>query len=205
MRLRSHGKRTYQAARRDTRVHSGLRREGRISPSIREIGKQFEIGSLRGVTVHLDALERKGYINRSNTPRSIKVVHPEFQPNAGILQLPLLGTIAAGQPILAEEHVDAMIPVPPGMVKDTDNAFLLRVIGDSMIGDGILESDLVVIRPQTNARNMDIVAFLLGDEATVKRINYEPNGSISSFPATRSTRRSRSTEKVRASSERLWA
>ncbi|CAN1491627.1 LexA SOS-response transcriptional repressors (RecA-mediated autopeptidases) [Fimbriimonadaceae bacterium] len=158
-------------------IRDYVAKEG-FPPSIREIGKQFEIGSLRGVTVHLDALERKGYINRSNTPRSIKVVHPEFQPNAGILQLPLLGTIAAGQPILAEEHVDAMIPVPPGMVKDTDNAFLLRVIGDSMIGDGILESDLVVIRPQTNARNMDIVAFLLGDEATVKRINYEPNGSI---------------------------
>jgi repressor LexA len=88
----------------------------------------------------------------------------------------LLGSIAAGIPIEAQEEIEAMIPVPPGMVKDTDQAFLLRVVGDSMIGDGILPSDLVVIRPQNSARNMDIVAFMLGGEATVKRINFDPSG-----------------------------
>jgi len=158
-------------------IRDYVAKEG-FPPSIREIGRIFDIGSLRGVTVHLDALERKGYINRSNTPRSIKVTHPEFQPNAGILQLPLLGSIAAGLPIEAQEHVETLIPVPPGMVKESDNAFLLRIVGDSMIGDGILPSDLVVIRPQSSARNMDIVAFLLGDDATVKRINFDPTGVI---------------------------
>jgi repressor LexA len=158
-------------------IRDYVAKEG-FPPSIREIGRIFDIGSLRGVTVHLDALERKGYINRSNTPRSIKVTHPEFQPNAGVLQLPLLGSIAAGLPIEAQEHVEAMIPVPPGMVKESDQAFMLRIVGDSMIGDGILPSDLVVIRPQSSARNMDIVAFLLGDEATVKRINFDPSGVI---------------------------
>src|SRR2546423_12378598 len=88
-------------------VQEYVQREG-YPPSIREIGKDFEIGSLRGVTVHLDALERKGYISRSNTPRSIKVIHPAFQTSARVTMLPLLGSIAAGQPIHAQEHVEDM-------------------------------------------------------------------------------------------------
>src|SRR5688500_14818036 len=78
-----------------------VQREG-YPPSIREIGREFAIGSLRGVTVHLDALERKGYITRSNTPRSIKVIHPSYQPSGRVAMLPLLGSIAAGEPILAD-------------------------------------------------------------------------------------------------------
>jgi repressor LexA len=147
-------------------------------PSIREIGRVFEIGSLRGVTVHLDALERKGYINRSNTPRSIKVVHPEFQPNSGVTMLPLFGTIAAGLPIEARQYQEDLIPVPSGMVRENDTAFCLRVVGDSMIGDGILDSDLVVVRQQQTARNMEIVAFQLDGEATVKRIQFDPLGGV---------------------------
>jgi repressor LexA len=148
-------------------------------PSIREIGRDFDIGSLRGVTVHLDALERKGYISRSNTPRSIKVVHPSFQvpaPPTGVTMLPLLGSIAAGTPIQAHENVEDMFPVPSGMVRNVDGAFLLRVVGDSMIGEGILPSDLVVIRPQETARNGELVAAMLGDEATVKRVEFSPSG-----------------------------
>jgi repressor LexA len=79
-------------------------REG-YPPSIREIGKEFDIGSLRGVTVHLDALERKSYIARANTPRSIRVTHPAYQPAQKVTMLPLIGTIAAGIPITATEHV----------------------------------------------------------------------------------------------------
>lgn len=145
-------------------------------PSIREIGRDFGIGSLRGVTVHLDALERKGYISRSNTPRSIKVVHPSFQPTNRVAMLPLLGSIAAGAPIQAQEHVEDMIPVPSEMVRSVEGAFLLRIRGDSMIGDGIMPRDLVIIKPQITASNGDLVAALLGDEATVKRISYSPSG-----------------------------
>src|ERR1700710_2112433 len=86
-----------------------VEREG-YPPSIREIGKDFAIGSLRGVTVHLDALERKGYISRSNTPRSIKIIHPEYQSSTKVTMLPILGSIAAGAPILAQEHIEDMIP-----------------------------------------------------------------------------------------------
>jgi len=152
-----------------------VEREG-YPPSIREIGRDFEIGSLRGVTVHLDALERKGYISRSNTPRSIKVVHPGYQSTPQVAMLPLLGSIAAGSPILAQEHVEEMIPVPTGMVRKRNGSFLLRVKGESMLGDGILPDDLVVVSPQETATQNELVAVLIGDEATVKRMNYTKQG-----------------------------
>jgi len=145
-------------------------------PSIREIGKKFDIGSLRGVTVHLDALARKGYINRANTPRSIKIVHPSYQPTPNTVMLPLVGTIAAGAPILAQEHVESLIPVPSEMVRNIEGAYLLRVRGDSMSGEGIMPRDLVVVRPQQTANHGDLVAVLLGDEATVKRIHFGESG-----------------------------
>lgn len=151
-----------------------IQKEG-FPPSIREIGKDFAIGSLRGVTVHLDALERKGYITRANTPRSIRVIHPSFQQQNRVVMLPLLGSIAAGVPIEAREDTEDMIPVPAEMVRNVDKAFLLRVRGDSMIGDGILPRDLVVIKPQKTANHGDLVAALLGDEATVKRIHFDSN------------------------------
>lgn len=152
-----------------------VQREG-YPPSIREIGKEFGIGSLRGVTVHLDALERKGYISRSNTPRSIRVVHPSFQPNSRVVMLPLLGSIAAGVPIQAQEQVEDLIPVPSEMVRNIEHAYLLRVRGDSMSGEGIMPRDLVVVKPQLTANHGDLVAVLIGDEATVKRINFDPKG-----------------------------
>jgi repressor LexA len=152
-----------------------VEREG-YPPSIREIGKDFQIGSLRGVTVHLDALEKKGYIARSNTPRSIKVVHPSYQSSQRVAMLPLIGTIAAGVPILAQEQVEDLIPVPSEMVRNIESAFLLRVKGDSMSGEGIMPRDLVVIKPQNTASHGDLVAALLGDEATVKRIHFSKDG-----------------------------
>jgi len=151
-----------------------VEKEG-FPPSIREIGKDFNIGSLRGVTVHLDALERKGYISRANTPRSIRVIHPAFMQQNRVVMLPLLGSIAAGIPIEAQNHEEERIPVPAEMVRNVQNAFLLRIRGDSMIGDGILPRDLVVIKPQKTANHGDLVAALLGDEATVKRIHFDTN------------------------------
>ncbi len=152
-----------------------VRKEG-YPPSIREIGRDFKIGSLRGVTVHLDALERKGYIARSNTPRSIKIIHPSFQQSNEVVMLPLLGSIAAGAPILADEHVEYELPVPAQMVRNVKGAFLLRISGDSMIGDGILNQDVVVVKPQETGNHGDLVAVMLGDSATVKRLNMDPRG-----------------------------
>lgn len=145
-------------------------------PSIREIGSHFDIGSLRGVTVHLDALERKNYITRANTPRSIRVVHPGFQPGERVKMLPLLGSIAAGTPIAAQEQVEDLIPVPLEMVRNIESAFLLRVKGDSMSGEGIMPRDLVVVKPQQNANHGDLVAVLIGEDATVKRIHFDKRG-----------------------------
>jgi repressor LexA len=153
-------------------VQHYIQEEG-YPPSIREIGQKFAIGSLRGVTVHLDALQKKGYIDRSNTPRSIKMLHPSYQTSAKVCLLPLVGQIAAGVPILADQHVEDTIPVPSDMVKNIQGAFLLRVKGDSMSGDGIKPRDLVIVKPQPTANHGDLVAVLLGDEATVKRIHFE--------------------------------
>jgi repressor LexA len=147
-------------------------------PSIREIGQNFEIGSLRGVTVHLDALERKGYISRSNTPRSIKLTHPKFTPgNSRVTMLPLVGSIAAGSlAVRAEQDIEGTIPVPMEMVKNTEGAFLLRIKGDSMIGDGIMPRDLVIVRPQKTFHGNDVMAVRVGEEAVIKRIHKTSKG-----------------------------
>jgi repressor LexA len=152
-------------------------------PSIREIGTHFHIDSLRGVTVHLDALQRKGYIKRENTPRSIQIVHPAYQCSQNVKMLPLVGSIAAGSPILAEQNVEAVVPVPSEMVRNIHGSFCLRVRGDSMSGEGILPRDLVIIKPQETANHGDLVAVLIGDEATVKRIRFGPDGQVKLMPS----------------------
>ena len=147
-------------------------------PSIREIGNHFSISSLRGVTVHLDALERKGYIKRANTARAITVIGKtgSTAPNRNVSMVPLVGTIAAGVPITAHENIESLVPVPQEMIHNVKTAFALRVKGDSMINAHIMEGDLVVIKEQSTAENGDVVAFLLGDEATVKRIEFTNDG-----------------------------
>ena len=164
------------------RFISDYQQEIGYPPSIREIGNKFQIGSLRGVTVHLDALEKKGYIQRANTPRSIKITHPAYIASNTVSMLPILGTIAAGAPILADEHVEGMVPVPNEMVRNIANAFILRVRGDSMSGEGINPRDLVVIKPQQTANHGDLVAVLMGDEATVKRF-HKKDGRIQLMPS----------------------
>ena len=147
-------------------------------PSIREIGNAFEISSLRGVTVHLDALERKGMIKRLSTSRSITVIGKTgaTSPNRSVSFVPLVGQIAAGVPITATQNVEAQVPVPQEMIHNINGAFALQVKGDSMIGAHIMPRDLVVIKPQATADNGDLVAVLLGDEATVKHIQFLPDG-----------------------------
>src|SRR5579883_538242 len=128
-------------------------------PSIREIGNHFNISSLRGVTVHLDALERKGYIQRKATSRSITVIGKTgaTAPHRNVAMVPLLGTIAAGVPITAMQNVDGQVPVPQEMMRSGDNIFALQVKGDSMIGAHIMPRDIVVIKEQRNAENGDLV------------------------------------------------
>ncbi len=147
-------------------------------PSIREIGVEFQISSLRGVTVHLDALQRKGKITRLSTSRSITVIgHTGASAHRkDFFFVPLVGTIAAGLPIAATQNIEMQIPVPQEMIRGVKKAFALRVKGDSMINAHIMEGDLVVVKEQNNADDGDIVAVLLGDEATVKYIKFTLDG-----------------------------
>ena len=147
-------------------------------PSIREIGNNFSISSLRGVTVHLDALERKGMIKRANTSRSITIIGKtgNTAPSRNIVVVPLIGTIAAGVPIMASQNVESMVPVPQEMVGNLQNVFALQVKGDSMINAHIMPRDLVIIKQTRSAENGDLVAVLLGDEATVKHIHFTSDG-----------------------------
>ena len=142
-------------------------------PSIRELGKTVGISSLRGVTVHLDALEKKGWIKRERTSRSIKLLGPVADGGAAspTRLIPLLGTIAAGIPLLAVENVEAYIPVLAEVAGEAEDLFALRVRGDSMIGDHILSGDAIIVRSQSSAQNGEIVAALIGEEATVKRLD----------------------------------
>lgn len=146
-------------------------------PTLREIQQSIgTVKSLRGVAIHLDALQRKGYIERGSQARSIRILHPDYQPETERVRLlPLVGEIAAGTPVLAQENIEDLIPVPADMVRNVENAFLLRVKGDSMTGEHILPRDLVVIKPQETAYNGELVAVLVNDEATIKRIYYEKN------------------------------
>jgi len=156
-------------------------------PSIREIGNSFTISSLRGVTVHLDALERKGMIKRLSTSRSITVIGKTgaTAPSRNVSFVPLVGTIAAGVPITAHQNVESQIPVPQEMIHNVKSAFALRVKGDSMINAHIMEGDFVVVREQNTAENGDLVAVLIGDEATIKHIQFTHDGArlIAANPA----------------------
>jgi len=149
-------------------------------PTIREMQIGLGIGSLRGVTIHLDALQKKGYIERlssKNGPRTARGIQilahlePRLKDDmVGLRRLPLIGTIAAGTPLLANQNIEDFVAVPNQLLRTgTPDCFLLRIQGDSMTGAHILPGDLVVIQPQATAENGEIVAVRLGEEATVKK------------------------------------
>lgn len=145
-------------------------------PSVREIGDRLGLSSPSTVHSHLSALVRAGYLRRDpSKPRAIEIVDPDAVTPSGIERgpvrdVPLVGRIAAGSPILAEESIEEVMPLPESMVGDGP-VFMLEVKGDSMVGAGIMDGDYVVIRSQKDARDGEIVAALVdGDEATVKRL-----------------------------------
>lgn len=147
-------------------------------PSVREIGEAVGLSSPSSVHSHLSSLVEYGYLRRDpSKPRAIEVVdqHPPLTKSR-VRDVPLVGHVAAGSPILAEQHIDDVFPLPESLV-GTGPVFMLRVRGDSMIEDGILDGDFVVVRQQSDARNGDTVAALVdGEEATVKR--FERRGDI---------------------------
>lgn len=154
-------------------------RERGYPPTIRELGKQLGIKSLRGVTTHLDAIAKKGFLKRESRARSISL-SDLVAPFEQALRVPIVGRIRAGQPVLAQEQVEghvvidgAWIGAPGG--SSTSEHFALKVKGDSMINAGVLDGDFVIVRQQPAVENGDIVVALLGDEATIKRFFKEGN------------------------------
>ncbi len=169
-------------------VYDFIRKKvGRIGypPSVREIAQQFGI-STRAAYDHLRAIEKKGYIRRDPMkPRAIEIVgsRDTSAPGAGgVVRVPVLGRVAAGLPILAEENVEEYMTFPTGMVKQDGNVFALEVHGDSMIEDGIMDGDYVLVREQPVAETGETVVALLDDEATVKRF-YRRNDRFELVPA----------------------
>lgn len=150
-----------------------IRRKG-YPPSVREIGDAVGLMSSSTVHGHLQTLEDKGYIRRDPIkPRAIEVLDNTHEVSEKkVVQIPIVGRVTAGQPILAQENIEDTFPLPLQMVND-DNLFFLRVRGESMINAGILDGDLILVRQQNTANNGEIVVAMIGDEATVKRFFRE--------------------------------
>jgi repressor LexA len=160
-----------------------------VAPSFREIGEHLDIRSTNGVSDHVRALERKGYLQRVGDPgsaRSLRVT-PSTRDridNERIVGIPVLGRVAAGQPILAEEEREHSILVDRGLLPSSGELFALTVRGDSMIEDGILDGDFVFVRRAETCRDGEIAAVLIDGEATIKRF-FRERGRIRLEPANR--------------------
>ncbi len=145
-------------------------------PAVREICEAVGLKSTSSVHAHLETLERRGYIKRDPTKtRAIEIVDDSFQAvRQEMTSIPIIGTVAAGQPILAEQNISGYFPLPVDMVPNSQT-FVLRVKGDSMINIGILDGDQIFVRCTDSARNGDVVVALLEDSATVKTFYAEDN------------------------------
>lgn len=147
-------------------------------PSVREICQAVGLKSTSTVHSHLGKLEKNGYIRRDHTkPRAIEIInHNPYYSQKEMIELPIVGNVTAGEPILAIENIEDTFPIPLDFL-DVDNStsFILTIKGNSMIAAGIFDGDYIVVKQQNTARNGDIVVALLGDEATVKRFYKEKN------------------------------
>jgi repressor LexA len=148
-------------------------------PSVREIGERVGLSSSSTIHAHLKALEKRGMIHRDPTkPRALRSETPNAPAGrTDVVAMPILGRVAAGVPITAQEEIEGEFLLPSGFVPRASNAFMLRVQGESMIDAAILDGDLIVVRPQPTAENGEIVVAMLEGEATVKRF-YRESGRI---------------------------
>lgn len=147
-------------------------------PTVREICETVNLKSTSSVHSHLETLEKNGYIRRDPTkPRAIEICDDNFQMvRTEMVSIPIIGNVAAGQPILAEENIQEYFPVPADRVLKGES-FILNVRGDSMINVGIFNGDKVLVNSCNTAHNGDIVVALIDDSATVKTF-YKENGHI---------------------------
>lgn len=149
--------------------------ENSFPPTIREIAGRFGI-TAKGAYDHVTALQKKNVIKfANNKSRTIEIIEKESEQGGNVTSIPLLGTIAAGLPILSEENIEKMIPVARSMLKPGKNYFALKVRGDSMIEAGILEDDIAIIESCTTCENGEIVVAVIEDSITLKRFYKETN------------------------------
>jgi repressor LexA len=154
-----------------TKVHA-------YPPTMREIGEYFAI-SVKGAYDHVEALRKKGFIRLGDKrSRTIEIIKPKKDADAGdtpVIEVPLLGTVAAGRPILSEENREGAIPIHHSLLKKNSRYFALKVRGDSMIGAGIVDGDIAVIEKREYAENREIVVALVDEAVTLKRFFKESN------------------------------
>lgn len=146
----------------------------RYPPAVREICEAVHLKSTSSVHSHLSALEEKGFIRRDPTkPRTIEILDDTFNFNRReMVNIPLIGTVAAGEPILAEERIEDYFPFPAEILPNAET-FMLKVKGESMIGAGILPGDQVIVEQRPTALNGEIVVAMIDDSATIKRFYKE--------------------------------
>ena len=147
-------------------------------PSVRDICEAVKLKSTASVHAHLETLEKNGYIRRDPTkPRTIEIIDDNFNlVRREVVNVPMVGTVAAGQPILAIENIDNYFPIPSEYMPN-EETFMLKVKGESMINAGILDGDNILVKRQNTAKNGDMVVALVEDSATVKTF-YKENGHI---------------------------
>jgi len=156
-------------------------------PSVREIGERVGLSSSSTIHAHLKALERRGLIHRDPTkPRALRSSDRSEPASNGpeSVVMPIIGRVAAGIPITAEENVEGEFVLPASFAPRVSDGFMLRVQGESMIEAAILDGDLIVVRPQKQAANGEIVVAMLDGEATVKRF-YREDGRVRLQPENR--------------------
>ncbi len=167
-----------QLTKRQQEIFDFIKRYGAkygYPPTVREIGKAVGLASSSTVHAHLANLEKYGLLKRNPAkPRALELLIDKAKQAIAPAGLPLVGQVAAGQPILAEENIEEYVQVP-AIAGGEEGEYVLRVSGQSMRDAGILEGDFVVVRPQDAASDGDIVVALVGEEATVKRFFKEDN------------------------------
>ena len=143
-------------------------------PTVRDICEAVQLKSTASVHAHLETLEERGYIRRDPTkPRAIEIIDDDFALNRReYAQIPIVGRVAAGEPLLTEQNIQDYFPIPADMLPN-DQIFMLQVKGDSMINAGIFDGDKVIVRQTSTARNGDMVVALIEDGATVKTFYHE--------------------------------
>lgn len=168
---------TTERQRRILEVIRQFTAERGYPPSVREIGERVGLSSSSTIHAHLKTLERRGLISRDPTkPRALRSEVPHGAPAGDTVVMPVIGKVAAGVPITAQENVEGEFVLPASFARGSEN-FMLRVQGDSMVDAAILDGDLIVVRPQRTANNGEIVVAMLDGEATVKRF-YREDGRI---------------------------